>query len=87
MLFAFFSCKQHAQKQDEPKKESMVVQDTAKQQLKKLDFDSKKDLVCEMPVSAGVSDTTTYKGKLYGVCSQECKEELLKDPNQYLTAK
>jgi YHS domain-containing protein len=44
-----------------------------------LAFDSKKDLSCGMPISAGVSDTAQYKGKLYGFCSAECKADFLKD--------
>lgn len=64
-----------------------VTADTAKATLKKLAFDSKTDLVCGMPVRAGVEDTLHYKGKLYGFCAKECKEEFLKDPQQYLTSK
>ncbi len=50
-------------------------------------LDSKKDLVCGMPVSAGVSDTVHYKGKVYGFCAKECKDDFLKAPEQYLTVK
>ena len=64
-----------------------VTADSAKAELKKLAFDSKTDLVCGMPVRAGVEDTLNYKGKLYGFCAKECKEAFLKDPQQYLTAK
>lgn len=51
----------------------------------KLDF--QKDLVCGMPVKAGVEDTLTYKGKVYGFCAKECKDEFLKDPESYLAKK
>ncbi|MBL0182148.1 MAG: YHS domain-containing protein [Chitinophagaceae bacterium] len=64
-----------------------VKTDSAKTKLKNLAFDSKTDLVCGMPVKAGVEDTAHYKGKVYGFCAKECKEEFLKDPQQYLTAK
>lgn len=50
-------------------------------------FDSQKDLVCGMPVKAGVSDTAHYKGKVYGFCAKECKDEFLKNPKKYLAAK
>jgi YHS domain-containing protein len=50
-------------------------------------LDSKKDLVCGMPVSAGISDTAHYKGKAYGFCSKECKDDFVKNPGQYLSAK
>lgn len=45
---------------------------------------NKKDYSCGMPVSAGISDTCHYKGKAYGFCSKECKEEFLKDPDKVL---
>jgi YHS domain-containing protein len=55
--------------------------------FKEVVFDSKKDLVCGMPVSAGVSDTAHYEGKVYGFCAKECKDEFVKSPKTYLTAK
>jgi YHS domain-containing protein len=50
-------------------------------------LDSKKDLVCGMPASAGIADTAHYKGKVYGFCSKECKDEFEKAPLQYFTGK
>ena len=50
-------------------------------------FDSKWDLACGMPISAGVEDTTHYKGKVYGFCSKECKADFLKDPETALKSK
>lgn len=55
--------------------------------FKGLKFASPKDLVCGMPVAAGVSDTANYKGKIYGFCSTQCKEEFKKNPAAYLTTK
>lgn len=52
--------------------------------LKSLAFDYKKDPACGMPLTAGLEDTTTYKGKLYGFCSKECKNEFLKTPHSYV---
>lgn len=65
--------------------DTMVV--VAEPLFKDVVFDSKKDLVCGMPVTAGVSDTAHYEGKVYGFCAKECKDEFLKDPKQYLTVK
>ncbi|MFN8251011.1 MAG: YHS domain-containing protein [Ferruginibacter sp.] len=48
-------------------------------------FANTKDYICGMPVTAGIEDTVTYKGKLYGFCSKECKDEFSKSPDQYLT--
>ena len=55
--------------------------------FKDLKFDHPKDLVCRMPVKAGVSDTAYYKEKLYGFCSTECKNEFKKNPEGYLAAR
>lgn len=46
--------------------------------------DNKKDFACGMPVTAGISDTLHYEGKVYGFCAKECREEFLKDPKGYL---
>ena len=54
--------------------------------LQNLHFDYNKDPSCGMPLKAGLEDTTTYKGKLYGFCSKECKDAFLQDPAGY-TAK
>ncbi len=50
-------------------------------------FDSDKDLSCGMPVKAGVEDTAHYKGKVYGFCAKECKDDFLKDPEAALAKK
>lgn len=45
---------------------------------------NKKDPICGMPVTAGISDTSHYEGKSYGFCSSECKDEFKKTPLAYL---
>jgi YHS domain-containing protein len=55
--------------------------------LENVAFAVKKDLVCGMPLSAGISDTAHYKGGIYGFCAVECKAEFVKNPEAYLTAK
>jgi YHS domain-containing protein len=42
--------------------------------------DNKKDPSCGMPLTAGIEDTVHYNGKVYGFCSDECKQIFLKDP-------
>lgn len=83
------SCSESKQKDESPvaveKKDSMVA--TPDAAFKDVVFDSKKDLTCGMPVTAGVADTAHYKGKVYGFCAKECKDEFVKNPEQYLTAK
>lgn len=58
------------------------------QRLEKIvKLEGRTDLVCGMPVSAGISDTSTYRKKLYGFCSAGCKEEFIKDPISYINPK
>jgi len=45
---------------------------------------NKHDPSCGMPLTAGLEDTTHYKGKAYGFCSKECKNEFLKNPDGYI---
>jgi YHS domain-containing protein len=45
---------------------------------------SRKDLVCYMPLWTGIGDTCTYKGKIYGFCSKDCKDDFLKSPTEYI---
>jgi YHS domain-containing protein len=42
--------------------------------------DNKKDPSCGMPLTAGIEDTVHYEGKVYGFCSDECKQQFLKNP-------
>lgn len=55
--------------------------------FKNLQFDSPEDLSCGMPLTAGVGDTAHYKGKVYGFCSTECKNEFKRDPESYIAKK
>lgn len=65
----------------------MAKKDSSAADLSKLDFAYRYDYSCGMPVSAGVSDTANYKGKLYGFCSPECKADFLSKPEEYISKK
>jgi len=52
-----------------------------------VEFASKMDLACGMLLSAGIQDTAHYKGKVYGFCSRECKDDFLKTPEAFLASK
>lgn len=84
-----FSCAAKNEKQEatEPMHNHSSSAATEKNLYKNVAFDSKKDFVCGMPVSAGVSDTAHYKNKVYGFCSAECKAEFVKSPGNYIPAK
>jgi YHS domain-containing protein len=88
LIAATFGCNQPGNEHKEMKMGTKTAaQDTVKNSLDNLAFAEKKDLVCGMPVTAGVADTAYYKGKLYGFCAKECKDEFEKNPQQYLTSK
>ena len=76
----------------DPKTETKPTTDTTKVQadmpptIDAKIVDNMKDPSCGMPVAAGISDSTTFKGKIYGFCSKECKDAFLKNPTQYIAA-
>ena len=42
-----------------------------------------KDLVCGMPLSMSPEDTAMFKGRVYGFCSDACKEKFLQHPEAF----
>jgi YHS domain-containing protein len=61
--------------------DTMVVKaDSSKPKFTAAMVDNKKDPNCGMPVTAGIADTVHYKGKVYGFCSDECRDAFLKNP-------
>ncbi|MEP6951487.1 MAG: hypothetical protein ABI863_19510 [Ginsengibacter sp.] len=40
-----------------------------------IQFASKFDTSCGMPLAAGIEDTLHLNDKIYGFCSKECKDE------------
>jgi YHS domain-containing protein len=53
--------------------------DSAKVKYTLAMVDNKKDPSCGMPLTAGIGDTVHYNGKVYGFCSDECKQIFLKN--------
>ena len=74
----FFSCNQ------KPGAETTSVainkSDSVQKKFTASMVDNKKDPSCGMPLTAGIEDTVHYNGKVYGFCSDECKQIFLKDP-------
>ena len=54
--------------------------DTSKPKFTRDMVDNVKDPSCGMPLTAGVEDTLHYGGKVYGFCSDECRDEFKKNP-------
>jgi YHS domain-containing protein len=78
MLSFMFSCNQKPS--IEINSAAMNRTDTAKSKFTAAMVDNKKDPNCGMPVTAGIEDTVHYNGKVYGFCSDECKQAFLKNP-------
>jgi YHS domain-containing protein len=88
VLFALISCKTNNTNSAKLiPVATTVILDSAKVTYTIGMVDNKRDFACGMPVTAGIEDTCHYKNKVYGFCSKECKEEFLKKPESYLTAK
>ena len=86
ITIAFISGNGSAEKEKEKTAEpAPMVVDSSKQLSKEvaLVVDNKYDPVCKMPVTAGITDTTTSNGKTIGFCSPECKDEFLANPKDY----
>jgi YHS domain-containing protein len=73
-----FSCQEKAPKQTTMA--PMASSDTSTHRFTAAMVDNKKDPGCGMPVTAGIKDTVHYNGKVYGFCSDECRDAFLKDP-------
>lgn len=74
----------------EPVKHGSTMQVAVSDSLPKFTAEmvsNKRDFICGMPVTAGIADTAHYKGKVYGFCASECKEEFLKSPDTYTAKK
>lgn len=78
----FFACQQ--QESSPAEKKDITIMDTAPAKKELLEFvNNKKDPICGMPVTAGVSDTLHYQGKILGFCAPECKAEFAAKPADY----
>jgi Uncharacterized conserved protein len=73
-----FACSQKPSTEINPA--AMKSADTAKAKFTVAMVDNRKDPNCGMPVTAGIEDTLHYNGKVYGFCSEECKQAFLKNP-------
>jgi YHS domain-containing protein len=60
--------------------------DTAKPKFTRDMVDNLKDPSCGMPLTAGIDDTLHYNGKVYGFCSDECRDEFRKNPKELAKA-
>jgi YHS domain-containing protein len=45
------------------------------------------DPVCSMKIDRDAEDTLQYQGKMYGFCSESCKESFQENPQKWVTSK
>ena len=83
--FIIVSCNNNQQKNNDAATQTAIAKtDSSKYTLSMVD--NKKDLSCGMPLTAGIGDTAHYNGKVYGFCSDECKEAFMKNPDSCIAA-
>ena len=54
--------------------------------FKNIKVDNANDLVCGMPLTAGIGDTAHYSGKVYAFCSTGCKNKFVQKPMDFVAA-
>lgn len=74
-----FSCKSDNEENEKPAGDEVTtIADKPKEKpFANVQFASKRDTSCGMPLSAGLEDTVHVKDKIYGFCSKECKDEFV----------
>ncbi|MGN6604495.1 MAG: YHS domain-containing protein [Ginsengibacter sp.] len=84
----FTACSNQSSNQEAIQKAKEKVQKAEPvNKFKGIDFAVNKDIVCGMPLSAGVGDTAHFDSKIYGFCSKECKDSFLLSPEKYIAKK
>ena len=88
LSLVFTACTNQSSNQEAIQKAKEKVQKAEPvNKFKGIDFAVNKDLVCGMPLSAGVGDTAHFDSKIYGFCSKECKDSFLLSPEKYVVKK
>jgi YHS domain-containing protein len=80
VLMLLFSCNQQPKEKASFHSPAYSDQDSTKPRFTRDMVDNLKDPSCGMPLTAGVEDTLHYAGKVYGFCSDECRDEFKKNP-------
>jgi YHS domain-containing protein len=81
-----FSCNQQSKTPATFHSPAFSSGDTAKPRFTRDMVDNLKDPSCGMPLTAGIEDTLHYNGKVYGFCSDECRDEFKKNPAELAKA-
>lgn len=60
-----------------------VKKASQKSNLKGIAVVNAEDPICHMKTAEFLKDTANYKGKIYGFCSESCKEKFKKNPQKF----
>lgn len=60
-----------------------VIKSTQALDLTSIKVVNSNDPICEMSTAKYLKDTTIYKGKIFGFCSEGCKSAFKKNPEKY----
>lgn len=73
--------------QQEQNKQQYMEEEAAKNvgKYSNIKFSIDKDVVCDMKLSSGISDTAHYKGEIFGFCCKFCKDDFQKDAEHFLS--
>jgi YHS domain-containing protein len=82
LTLAALSCNQQPKAAAAFHSPAYSASDTAKPKFTRDMVDNLNDPSCGMPLTAGIDDTVHYIGKVYGFCSDECRDEFRKNPAQ-----
>jgi len=83
-VLSLAACQQAPSQKDNPAMKAIQHVDSSKMKYTTAMVDNLRDPSCGMPVAAGLEDTLHYKGKIYGFCSDECRDEFKKDPEAHV---
>jgi YHS domain-containing protein len=78
LIILIFAGSCHNQPSSRPDLATKAIKSTDSVKFTLAMVDNKKDPSCGMPLTAGIGDTVHYNGKVYGFCSDECKQIFLK---------
>jgi hypothetical protein len=73
LVIGTMSCNENTKKEPVAEKANTMIDTTVapiEEAFKNVAFDSKRDFICGMPITAGVADTAHYNDKVYGFCSK-----------------
>lgn len=77
-----FSCHQQPKQDSVYHSPAYGKPDSSKARFTRDMVDNLKDPSCGMPLMAGIMDTVHYHGKVYGFCSDECRDIFRKNPKE-----